>query len=152
MRQILHSDSEGERLVLGPNTVTIKLDADDTDGKFALIDYAVSAGNPGPPPHVHPSFDELFYVVEGEITFRLGDETVVAGPGTSAFTPGNRAHTFSNPGDQPARMLVGMWPAGFEAFFRDVAAAAEEHGGMPPPEVMGGLNRKYGVSLADPPD
>ena len=51
----------------------------------------------GPPLH-HHDFDEAFYVIEGELTFRLRDDTVIAGPGNLVFAPRIAA---ANTGEQP---------------------------------------------------
>ncbi|HEY7632997.1 MAG TPA: cupin domain-containing protein [Thermoleophilaceae bacterium] len=134
-----------ERYAIGPVTITIKLSSDETAGKFALIEYELPPGFPGPPPHVHPDFDEMFYVLAGEIRFRRGDDTVDAAAGTTLWCPGSTPHAFSNPSDQPARMLFTLTPGGFEQFFRDVATAAES--GMPGADKMAELNDRYGVRV-----
>jgi hypothetical protein len=50
----------------------------------------------------------------------LGDEVLVGGPGDLIFKPRNQWHTFWNGGDQPARILEVMSPAGFERFFAEL--------------------------------
>ena len=135
----------GERLSIGAATVTVKLSGDHTAGTLALIDYEVPAGFPGPPLHAHPDYDELFIVLGGRIGLRLGDEAVTATPGTMAYVAGHDPHTFANPHDEPARMLVAITPAGFEAFFRDVAAHSAD--GPLGPEILARLNRDHGVEL-----
>jgi uncharacterized cupin superfamily protein len=46
----------------------------DTDGRLGLIEDLVPAGHAGPQLHLHPQFDEGFYLLDGELMFRLGDE------------------------------------------------------------------------------
>jgi quercetin dioxygenase-like cupin family protein len=144
-RPVVSRPSEGERLTLGATVVTIKLACEHTGGALSLLDYEVPASSPGPPLHVHPGFDEAFYVTEGELRFRLGEETVDAAPGTWLYTPGDTPHTFMNPSERSARMIIALTPGGFERFFRDAAAAAD--GAMPDPETMARLNTEHGVRV-----
>jgi mannose-6-phosphate isomerase-like protein (cupin superfamily) len=137
---------EGERLAVGGGAVTLQVTSEHSDGGLTLIEYEVPAGFPGPPLHVH-AFDELFYVLDGELAFRLGDDAVTLGAGGHVYAPGNHPHTFSNPSGEPARMLVVTSPGGFEGFFRAVAAATVE-GQIPDPATMARLNAEYGVTLA----
>jgi mannose-6-phosphate isomerase-like protein (cupin superfamily) len=83
---------------------------DRTAGVYLALVGALAAGDAGPPLHVHPFTDELFYVGEGEITFTLGDRDVVAGPGTCVFVPRGTAHTARNAGSGPARGLILISP------------------------------------------
>ena len=50
----------------------------------------------------------------------LGDEELVAGPGDLVFKPRNQWHTFWNAGDEPARILEIISPAGFEKYFDEL--------------------------------
>ena len=75
----------------------------------------------------------------------LGDEEVEAGPGDLVFKPREQWHTFWNAGDEPARILEIIAPAGFEKFFAelvDIGGAAEAD-----PEVMGELCGRYGLEM-----
>ena len=136
-----------EQLLIGANVVRVLVSSDDTDGRLAVLEYDVPAGFPGPPLHVHPDFDEHFYVVSGQLDFRLGGETVHGRAGSSLYVRGDQPHTFSNPVGEPARMLLTLSPGGFEQFFSFMAAAAA--GGFPAPEVAAALNAGHGVRLAD---
>ena len=135
-----------ERIQIGANVIRVLVSSDDSDGKLTVIEYDVPAGFPGPPLHLHPSFDEFFYVIDGELELRLDGDTIRSQAGGSLFVAGGRAHTFANPFEEDARMLVVATPGGIEGFFREMAAAAG--GGMPPPEVAAALNAKYGMAPA----
>ena len=67
-------------------------------------------------PHVHADEDDAFYILEGELTFALGEggEEVVAGPGTFVLVPPGVRHGFSNRAETPVRMLNLHAPAGFD--------------------------------------
>ena len=66
----------------------------------------------GPPPHIHHTEDETIYVLEGEVTFRLGEVTVVGGPGDFVNVPRGTVHCFRNDGNEPARIVLTFTPAG----------------------------------------
>jgi quercetin dioxygenase-like cupin family protein len=84
----------------------------------------------GPPLH-HHAFDELFYVLEGELTFQLGDERVTRRAGDLAFAPRGVVHTYANLAGAPSRTLIVCTPAGFERYFARIAAKQR---GVEPPE------------------
>ncbi len=127
---------------MGPNTIAIKATSDDTDGSFFLSESTIGAGFPGPPPHVHEKLHDMFYVLEGELTMRLGDEEVTAGPGTFVCVPPGTVHTFSNRSDSDVRFLNFNTPGGWEGYMRDVAAAAAS-GTPPTPDEMGRIASRY---------
>ena len=66
---------EGEQIG-GPTAVTIKATGDETNGSFYLGEVVAGPGFPGPPPHVHERLHDMFYVLDGTLTVRLGDETI----------------------------------------------------------------------------
>ena len=68
----------------------------------------------GPPLHAHDVEDDAFYVLEGELTFVLDAEEVVAGPGTFVLVPPGDVHTFANRSDRVARFVNIHAPAGFD--------------------------------------
>jgi quercetin dioxygenase-like cupin family protein len=97
----------------------------DTNGKYALWEALVPPGG-GPPPHVRSREEEGFYVLEGEITFQVGDQRLVATAGVFANMPGGTPHSFKNEGSQPARMLISVAPAGLERIFFEVGVPLAE--------------------------
>ena len=116
---------EGERHAAGPaSQIVIKATGDDTGGSLFLAESTIAPGFEGPPPHHHEAMHDMFYVLEGTLTMRLGDETRLAGPGTFVCVPPGVVHTFSNPGAKPARFLNLTTPAGWERYMRDLGEAA----------------------------
>ena len=107
----------------------VLLRSEQTDGQLSVIETAPAPGV-GPPLHYHP-FDEAFYVLDGQLTFRLRDEILTAGPGELVFAPRGVPHTFANLSDAPARQLIVCTPAGFERYFARIAA---EDQGVDPPD------------------
>jgi mannose-6-phosphate isomerase-like protein (cupin superfamily) len=64
--------------------------------------------------HVHKQEDDAFYIIEGEMTFVIGDEDVSAPPGTFVLVPPGVEHAFRNDGATPVRMFNIHAPAGFD--------------------------------------
>ena len=71
--------------------------AQDTDGRFAMVEYRARPGNE-PPPHVHLWEHEIFFVLEGKIEFHCEDQVETVGPGErSFFRKGRHMHSISDP-------------------------------------------------------
>ena len=98
---------------------------EDTNGKYARWEAIVPPGG-GPPLHVHSREEEGFYVLEGEITFTIGGEQIVAGAGTFANMPVGTPHSFKNESSQRTRMLIAVAPAGLEKMFFEFAVPLAE--------------------------
>jgi quercetin dioxygenase-like cupin family protein len=77
----------------------------------------------GPPPHIHHLEEEQFYILDGELTFSVGDQTVQTRAGDFVHIPRDTVHAFQN-GPRPARVLATFSPAGIEGFFKEVGELA----------------------------
>jgi mannose-6-phosphate isomerase-like protein (cupin superfamily) len=119
----------------GVQAVSVLVGGEQTDGHLGLIDETLSPDFDGPPLHVHPAFDELFFVLEGELTFQVHDELKTIATGAWLLAPRGTPHTFANHSEQPARALIAVTPAGFERYFRLVSAALT--GTDPPDDAFG---------------
>jgi uncharacterized cupin superfamily protein len=62
------------------------------------------------PLHVHHADDEAWYVLEGTLRFRLGDDETEAGPGSAVFAPRGMPHAYGNAGTELARYLLVLTP------------------------------------------
>lgn len=99
---------------------------------------------------------EGFYVLEGEITFTVNGERVVASAGTFANMPVGTPHSFKNEGDRPARMLISVAPAGLEQMFFEVGVPLDEGAStaLPPTheeiEKLLAVAPKYGIEIKVP--
>jgi mannose-6-phosphate isomerase-like protein (cupin superfamily) len=82
--------------------------------RFNLAVIEIQARRGGPPIHAHTDEDDSFYILEGELTFTVEGEEVVAGPGTFVLVPPGLQHTFKNDTDEVVRMLNIHAPAGFD--------------------------------------
>jgi quercetin dioxygenase-like cupin family protein len=92
-----------------------------TGGAFSLVEHPLPPRALGAPLHTHRREDEYSYVLEGRVGLQLGAEELEAGPGDLVFKPRDVPHTFWNAGDEPARLLELISPAGFEHYFRELA-------------------------------
>lgn len=127
----------------------------DTSGKYALWEALVPPGG-GPPPHVHSREEEGFYILDGEITFTVNGERVVAKAGTFANMPVGVPHSFKNEGDRPARMLISVAPAGLEEMFFEVGVPLAEGATTAAPPTAGEIEKllaaapRYGIGIRLP--
>ena len=116
---------EGEVLDYGDGDITLILASGDaTDGAFTVVEHRLAAGAEGPPPHYHEQLCDAFYVLEGELTLRIGGRTETAPSGSFACFPPGVVHTFSNPSDQPVRVLNVNAPGGWDRVLRAVVTAS----------------------------
>lgn len=115
----LRTKDEGRTVAVVGDVYRFLATGADTDGKYAQWEAIVMPGG-GPPPHIHGREEEGFYILEGEITFTIGDRRIVAGPGTFANMPIGTPHAFKNETDRPARMILTVAPAGIEEMFFEV--------------------------------
>ncbi len=114
-------DRFGEHHSLGFSTILFRVGKQDSGGSIVAIEHR-GLGKGGPPEHFHLYQDEWFYVLEGEVRFRVDGKETVVGPGESVLGPRRVPHCFAGTGEKPARMLITFTPAGkMEEFFRAVA-------------------------------
>ena len=82
--------------------------------RFNASIITMQPGRAGPAPHTHEGEDDAFYVLEGELTFILGEDEIAAPAGTFVLVPPDVVHTFANRSAAPARILNIHAPAGFD--------------------------------------
>lgn len=138
------SGGEGQRLnVMGDNQRVI-LASEDTAGRYALIENYNPPGV-GIPLHLHRNEDETFHVLEGQVEFRIGNETVQAIAGTTIYLPRNTPHAFTIVGEAPAKMLIMLMPAGLEKYFAELSQLSSDK----PPDMatVMDISARYGIKL-----
>jgi quercetin dioxygenase-like cupin family protein len=111
---------DGKAGFLGSIGVRFMIDGNEADQRFSLVEHPMSARALAAPLHRHTREDEYSYIVEGRVGALLGDEVVIGATGDLIFKPRNEWHTFWNAGDDPARLLEIISPAGFEQFFAEL--------------------------------
>ena len=132
---------DGERLRFGDVEVLVKASADTTGGAFTIFEERDPVDTPL---HVHTNEDELFYVLEGEHVFQIGDEEHRVGPGGLLFAPRGVPHAQRRVVARTGRVLIMISPAGFEGFFRALAEA--DRAGTLGPEAYASASAEYGIT------
>src|SRR6266704_220015 len=136
---------DGKAGFLGSIGVRFMLAGPEADERFSLVEHPMSARALAAPLHRHTREDEYSYVIEGRVGALLGDEVLIGAPGDLIFKPRNQWHTFWNAGDEPARILEIISPAGFENFFRelvDLGGVAQAE-----PQILADLCARYGLEM-----
>ena len=133
--------SEKESFDFGGLSVCWKVDGNQTGGRFSVVHHPIAPRALAAPLHYHHNEDELSYVVTGRLGALLGDDVVTAEAGTWVFKPRRQWHTFWNAGETPCEIIEVISPAGFEEYFREVAAA---WGDM---ARFADINRKYALEM-----
>ena len=126
----LISSNDGDRADFPRLGTRYLLRGEATGGRFALIEHEIPPRALAAPTHVHEHEDEYSFVLEGRVGVQIGDEEAVAGPGELVVKPRGIPHAFWNAGDEPARLLELISPAGFERYFEEMAPHLA--GGGPP--------------------
>jgi len=139
---ILISECDGEAYnLLGMETVA-KVTGEQTGGAWCLAEQTVPPGM-GVPPHVHTREDEVFFVLEGEVEFLAGGETVVAKAGDIVSAPRGIPHAYQATGDSPARIRYMAMPSDIEGMFSEMAQWPADT--PPDPEKLGELCGRFGI-------
>ncbi len=126
-----------------------------TNGKYTIWEAIVPPGG-GPPPHVHSREEEGFYILEGEVTFHVGDQRIVATPGVFANMPVGTPHSFKNESGKLARMLISVAPAGLEEMFFEVGVPLPDGATTALPPCQEDIEKlleiapKYGIEIRLP--
>jgi mannose-6-phosphate isomerase-like protein (cupin superfamily) len=126
---------------LGGIGVEWKIDGAASQERFSIVHHPIKPRRLAAPLHYHHNEDEYSYVLRGTLGALLGDDVVTAGPGMWVFKPRHQWHTFWNAGDDVCEIIEVISPAGFENFFRELAAC---WGDM---EKFTALNAKYALEM-----
>src|SRR5215472_18070248 len=146
MSVIVLKPGEGRVISLGPIQMVVQEDGAQTRGTLGVAEFAVPPHAPTPPPHVHHAHEEGFYVLEGELEFLAGTQTVRASQGTFVMVPIGAAHTFSNPTDKPARFLNTFTPPRYIGYFEAMSKLIQE-GCAPDPHQFAVLMATYDTEV-----
>ncbi len=131
---------------LGSIGMRFMVGGDASGGGFSLVEHPMAPHGLAAPLHRHSREDEYSFVLEGRVGALLGGEVVYGEPGDLIFKPRGQWHTFWNAGDEPARILEIISPAGFERFFAEMTDPANA-AGPPDPAAMAAGAAHYGVEL-----
>jgi mannose-6-phosphate isomerase-like protein (cupin superfamily) len=144
---VILAPGEGKVVSLPGATMVFKVLSGLGAMDFVVGEFTAEPGFAGPRPHLHRTFEELFYILEGEFDFFLEDRTVRLGAGTFVMVPPGAMHDFRNPGTKPARWLGIAAPGGLERYFDEVRDLAER--GLLNDETMFQLRQRYDTDEPD---
>ncbi len=132
----------GERLVFGELTILVRVPAEVSGGAFTLFEEVPPLADT--PLHVHRNEDEVFYVLEGEHVFQVGEKEHRVGPGGLVFAPRGVPHAQRRVVPGHGRELVLTTPGGLEGFFRELASAYTA--GSPGPDAYATASERFGIT------
>lgn len=132
---------EGQFFDFGGLGVHWKVEGLHTDQRFAVVHHPIAPRALAAPLHFHHNENEYSFVLSGQLGALLGDEVMIAETGSWVYKPRRQWHTFWNPGDTPCEIIEIISPAGFENYFREVAAAWGDV------EAFARINAKYDLDM-----
>jgi mannose-6-phosphate isomerase-like protein (cupin superfamily) len=104
----------GRHYHAGPMHAVFKADGAETADRYCVSEWWLQAGDSGPGPHSHEDNVELFYVIEGTMSFLAGDRWMDAPAGSFLRVPAGVTHDFENRTTERAGVLNVFLPGGFE--------------------------------------
>lgn len=149
---------EGPSMSVFGDTYRIIMGGEQTKGAYALIDMLIPPKG-GPRPHSHATFQEAFYILDGEIKVITKEKTYTAVNGSYVNIPFNGpVHRFTNDTDKTAHILCLTTPAGMERMFIEIGQPVAADTLLPIPQItpeelkrIQNIAEKYGQKLY-PPD
>ena len=137
---------EGKIIKVPGHSFTYKTMEEDTVGAYSLLEVFVTGG--GSTQHIHKAEEEAFYVLDGEVNVKVGEQTIRGAAGTFVLIPRGTVHAIWNAGLTPAKFLVIISPAGLEQLW---AEAGEETDPAIWIERVRSLGQKYNIEVVGPP-
>lgn len=147
LQALIHDPDAGDMLSLHGTKIRILSTAAESVGASTFEFLAAPGWDTGS--HLHSTVEEQFYVLDGEMEIRAGDQLVVARPGTFVDVPAGVVHAFANRSDTLARMLLVCTPPGHERYFAELAAILAQDG-TPDPEQIADLRARYDTTQVSP--
>jgi mannose-6-phosphate isomerase-like protein (cupin superfamily) len=117
---------EGRRYDMGRITALFKADGDETASRYSISEWRLEANTTGPGAHAHDE-DDIFFVLEGTMSFLVGDVWIDAPTGAFVLAPGGVTHDFENRSDAPTRALNLSVPGAFEPHMPSIVEWFAEH-------------------------
>ena len=113
---------DGRSYQAGPMRAVFKADGEETDDRYCVSEWWLEAGDSGPGPHSHEDNVEIFYVIEGTMSFLVGDSWRDAARGSFLRVPEGVTHDFENRSTARAGALNLFMPGGFEVMMPKIVA------------------------------
>ena len=120
--------------------ISVKTPMELTNGRVSVVEDVLKPGF-HLPAHRHRSMVEIFYILDGDVTFAFEDETVIATPGTTVTVPANTRHEVTCP--DGGRLVSIFTPGGFERYLAELAALNREQ--LNDAEFVRELGERYDI-------
>jgi mannose-6-phosphate isomerase-like protein (cupin superfamily) len=117
---VILNPGAGRVYAMGRIAAVFKADGAETNGQYSISEWWLEPHTQGPGAHSHPE-DDVFYVLEGVMSFLVGDKWTDAPAGSFVLAPGGMTHDFENRGDVRAGMLNLSVPGAFEPHMPAIA-------------------------------
>jgi mannose-6-phosphate isomerase-like protein (cupin superfamily) len=138
---------DGKAYQLGRITLTFKTGAAETGGAYTLCE-AIEPPGAAAGLHRHPTYDEMHIIYEGHYECRLGDATLMLGPGEMMFAPRGSPHSIKSIGPETGREHIISSPGGiFDAFIEEVTGAMSAAAQGAPSADFKAIAGKYGIEF-----
>jgi len=143
---------KGRHIAVAGDINTIVASKKDTAGTYSFIEAKVFPGG-GPAPHIQTREHEGFYVVKGQITFKVDKQRIEAKPGTFVNVPPHVLHSFKNETNEVAELIIILSPPGLEQLFVEVGLEVSDINIKPPPftyeqkQKLPSIASKYGMEI-----
>jgi mannose-6-phosphate isomerase-like protein (cupin superfamily) len=144
--------SPGDMFLVMADLITFRVTDAASNGRVTVVEIHVPAGGGPPPLHVHPP-DEVFHVIEGEMTIFTGDpenaRRTLLRSGDTEHVPGGTPHTFRNFTEVAARLLVTFCPGEMmEKFFVSAGHRVTDPSSLPVLDLEAEVPRVFEVGQA----
>ncbi len=151
---VARNPGEGQAFWMLGGLFEVLLSSDESDGAATIMRMTFPTGM-GPPPHTHPG-TETVYVLEGALSYHIGDEVLDAKAGSLFHIPADTLEWFEPTSE--AKVLITYSPGGIEKFFAEAGEPAERREVPPPPtsppdvERLVEIGARYGIKIQPPPE
>lgn len=152
-KTVVRNPASGQAYWMLGGLYEVLLSADECGGAMTVMQMTMPAGM-GPPPHTHPG-SETVYVIDGTLTYHIGDELFEGSPGSLFHIPEGVVENFEP--TSTARVLVTYRPGGIERFFAEAGAVATRRVLPPPPTEppdvarLMAIGARHGLVIQPPP-
>jgi mannose-6-phosphate isomerase-like protein (cupin superfamily) len=142
----------GEGKLLLKDRWWLPLGAADTPGGLAIMEAFLPPGARATRIHVHHNTDEVWYILDGRLTFRIGSQQLEAGRGTCVAVPRGVVHGLVNTTSEPVRYLLMLTPGKMAGYFEELGALlTADASGPPDVEKWAAIATKYDTEFLNLP-
>lgn len=145
LEPIIVQPGAGKNLFAYGNVLSVMLAGEQTGEALSVMLEQTPPGG-GPPLHAHAKEDEIFLVVEGQLSYYVGGRWIEVSSGGVVYLPRGTAHCYRNTGATPGLHWIITTPSGFEQFFARSAEEFEKTG-QPEQSLIAAIHQEYGIEL-----